>query len=252
MGMKEERADELALEVLQKSELFGELDENTTKAFIAECNFVSWKKGESIDHQLGQKYLYIILDGRLKITQIDPSTGRSITLFLLSNGDVYDIFTLLDGEEHVSFPVTLDKVLALCISLDKARQWLCTHPELNKRFLPYLGRLMRHLEDFSQSLVFESTLTRLSKLILKHAQPKKAYENHYPVELIHNLSHEALAEMIGSVRSVVSSQMHKLKEEEIILSRRGHLAIKNLEKLIQKSDQFEACIFQEKNKKNKG
>ncbi len=250
--MKEKRADDLAFKVLQESELFGELDESTTKNFIAECDFVSWKKGDFIDHENAQKHLYVLLEGRLKITQIDPTTGRSITLFLLSSGDIFDIFTLLDGEEHVVFPVALDKVMTLCIDLEKARQWLCNHPELNHRFLPYMGKLMRHLEDFSQSLVFEDTLTRLSKLILKHALPKKSYEDHYPVKLIHNLSHESLAEMIGSVRSVVSSQIHKLKEEEIILSRRGHLAIKNLEKLIHKSDHFEACISQEKTKKNKG
>jgi len=44
--------------------------------------------------------------------------------------------------------------------------------------------------------------------------------------------------MIGSVRSVVSTQMEKLKKEGIILSKRGYLAVRNLEKLIEKCDDF--------------
>jgi len=37
--------------------------------------------------------------------------------------------------------------------------------------------------------------------------------------------------------------MQKLKEEKIILSKRGHLAIKNLELLISKSKSLEECIL---------
>ena len=42
--------------------------------------------------------------------------------------------------------------------------------------------------------------------------------------------------MIGSVRSVVSTQIQKLKKEEVILSTRGQLAVKNLERLLHKID----------------
>ena len=98
---------------------------------------------------------------------------------------------------------------------------------------------MRALEAFSESLVFHDTTTRLAKLILKHVHKcKENSDEHYPVKLINNLSHEALAEMIGSVRSVVSTQMHKLKDEGAIVSKRGHLAVKNLDKLMKKCDLF--------------
>ncbi len=228
---------EKAVETLKNSELFGKLEPETIRSIIFECTPVILKKTQTIDSDIGIKYLHIIVSGRLKVTQIDPSTGRSIALFLLSSGDIFDVFSLLDGNEHTVFPIAMDNIEAFRIPLKRAREWMCEHPEFNSGFLPYLGKMMRKCESFSQEVVFHDTTTRLANLILKHIEPEQNHNgSHHPLKLINSLSHESLAEMIGSVRSVVSSQMHKLKEEEIIISKRGHLAVKNLEKLIKKCD----------------
>jgi CRP-like cAMP-binding protein len=226
-------------EILKNSSLFGGLSEAVLRAMIDECTPGRWKKAEVIDPDLSTHYLHILLSGRLKVTQVDPSTGRSVAMFLLSATDIFDIFSFLDGKEHLVQPIALDTVEYLRIPLARAREWVKEHPEFNETFLPYLGEQMRDLEAFGESLVFHDTTTRLANLILKHAkQCDEMKSDHYPVSLINNLSHEALAEMIGSVRSVVSTQMHKLKEEGAIISKRGHLAIANLEKLVKKCDRL--------------
>lgn len=228
-----------ALTALQQSRLFGALDNTIHRKLLENFKTVIWKKSETIDHEIGQKYCHFIIEGRLKITQVDPDTGRTIAPFLLSVGDIFDVFSLLDGKEHVVFPIALDQVTALYLPLEEARQCLYEHPELNKQFLPYLGKMMRRLENFAADLVFHDTTTRLANLILRHTHPcHDPHNGHSEVKLINDLSHESLAEMIGSVRSVVSSQMHKLKEENIIFSKRGHLAVEDFEKLLQKIDRF--------------
>jgi len=230
-----------AYSTLSDSALFGGLDEETIRGILDECTEVSWKRGETIDPEIGMQFMYVIIKGRVKITQVDPESGRSLALFLLKEGDIFDVFSLLDGKEHIVFPIPLDHVSLLSIPLERAREWIEEHPEFNKAFLPYLGEQMRELEAFGQSLVFHDTTTRLANLILKHTDTcdiEKDDEHHYPVKLINNLSHESLAEMIGSVRSVVSTQMQKLKEEGVIISKRGHLAVENLEKLVKKCELF--------------
>jgi CRP-like cAMP-binding protein len=225
--------------LLQDSSLFRKLDEETRESILEVCEVVKWQKGQTIDSDEGMKYCHIILEGRLKITQIDLITGRSIAPFLLEKGDIYDIFCLLDGKPHEVLPIALDNITALYAPMDQAREWIMMHPQFNEAFLPYLGSLMRHLEAFGESVVFDDTATRLAKLIVRHTLPKEKNDTeYYPVKLINNLSHESLAEMIGSVRSVVNTQLKKLKEEEILLSKRGHLAVKNLERLLQKIERF--------------
>jgi len=223
---------------LKSSFLFSKLDTNEINNLIDKYDILQWNKNETIDNNT-LKYIYIILDGHLKITKIDPKTGRSITLFLLEAGDIYDFFTLLDGKEHIAFPVVLQKVTVIKIPIEKMRLLIEENRDFNANFLPYLGTKMRNLEDFGESMVFDDTATRLSKLILRHALPNDEDDNsHHPVKLISNLSHEALAEMVGSVRSVITTQMQKLKKEDIIIHSRGYLAVKNLEKLIKKCDDF--------------
>ncbi len=228
-----------SFEILQNSFLFSKINKEELEKIIQNFTPIQWKRNETIDNDIGMKYFHIIIKGRLKITNIDPESGRSISLFLLNGGDVYDIFTLLDGKEHIVFPIAMDDILAFRIPLKKARKIISDYPDLNAAFLPYLGKMMRELEDFSESLVFDSTSMRLAKLILKYTLLKEqGNENHNFVKLINNLSHESLAEMIGSVRSVVSTQMEKLKKEGIIYSKRGYLAVKDLEKLLEKCDIF--------------
>ena len=228
---------EAILHRVQNIALFAKLDETTLRNFLTQCQIITWSKSETIDPERGLHYCHILLSGRLKILEVDPLTGRSIAPFLLSTGDIYDLFCLLDGKPHAVQPVALDTITALYVPIETAREWIHTHPRFNEAFLPYLGKMMRRLEAFSESVVFDDTATRLSKLILHHVD-KEPTDNHYPVKLINNLSHESLAEMIGSVRSVVNTQLKRLREEEILLSRRGHLAVKNLEALLRKIEKL--------------
>ncbi len=232
------KPDNSYIKILQNSFLFDNLGNELTEKLLKDFIPVFFKKGENINPNLTEKYVYIIVEGRLKITNIDPKTGRSIALFILYTGDIHDIFTLLDGKEHIVFPIALDDIIALRTTLKNARDIIKSYPKFNEKFLPYLGKRLRELENFSESIVFENTATRLSKLILKHIANTQNENDHYPLKLINNLSHESLSELIGSVRSVVSTKMEKLKKEGIIISKRGYLAVKDIEKLIEKCDPF--------------
>ncbi len=177
------------------------------------------------------EYLNIIVRGSVKLAQINPQNGRSIALFVLHAGDIFDVFSLLDGKKHVTFPTALEPTAIVRVDMAKAREWFREFSRLNAQMLPYLGRLMRELEAFSEAIVFDDTATRLAKLILKHIHPEPSEHEYVPVRLINRVSHEVLAEMIGSVRSVVTTQLNKMKEEGLILSRRGRFVVKELETL---------------------
>ena len=94
---------------------------------------------------------------------------------------------------------------------------------------------MRSLANLAGDLALHDTETRLARLILRHAQQK---ESGQPLRLIHNLSHESLAEMIGSVRVVVNRQLQHWQREGVVVTRRGELIIKELETLLKKALHF--------------
>jgi len=187
----------------------------------------SWQTKESF---------FVIISGRVKISQINLETGREYIINMLEGGDAFDIISLLDGEEHEVTIEAIDELQLLKTSISTARNWLDIHPEFNKNFLPYLGTRMRLLENTATDLALYDTVTRLARLILRYVDDKSSQqEQEYSVKLINDLSHEALAQMIGSVRKVVNLNIQELKKEGIVDSARGKLSVKNLQKLLEKA-----------------
>ncbi|WP_457596634.1 Crp/Fnr family transcriptional regulator [Hydrogenimonas sp.] len=223
---------EKAIATLKESELFGAMTAARIADFLKEGKRVRYGRNDPIENDGGVEYFNVLLSGHVKLTQTDALTGRSVALFLLGPGDVFDIISLLDGEEHDDHPVSVDEAEIFRMPMARAREWVETEPALNERLLPYLGHRMRTLERFAASMVFDDTTTRLARLILHHTDTHSPTpEGHFPVRLANRLSHELMAEMIGSVRSVVTTQLKRLKEEELILQRRGEMAVRKLEEL---------------------
>ena len=223
--------------LLQASPFFSKVELGVIENMLEDFTLITVKKSVTFDNDMNMKYFHIILKGRLRLIQVDPNTGRGITIFLLHEGDGFDIFTLLDGKEHIVQPVAVDDMLVIRAPLEKTREWISIHPDFNAAFLPYVGERLRELEAFGKSIVFQDTLTRLANLILRFTTMEKNEDNeHYPVKLINNLPHEVLAELIGTSRSVLSTQIQKLKNDGVLAREKGTLVVKNIKKLMEKSD----------------
>ena len=224
-------------EALLQSELFGGLTASQRKRLLQEAQKIPFKKGEEIDNDEGLELFNIVVKGAVKLVQQDPDSGRSLVLFLLKRGEGFDWLSLLDGDPHYSRPVAVEPSCLLRLPMATMRAWVEEWSELNERVLPYLGRQMRHLERFAESVVFDDTATRLARLILHHTAPAQSRDAHgdlLPVRIASPLSQELLAEMIGSVRTVVTTQLKKMKEEGLIVHERGRLAVKRLEELVRR------------------
>ncbi len=218
---------------LKNSSLFAGLEETVLEKMLLMFTRRTWTCGSRLSGEQNMVRFHIILSGRIKVVRSHPDTGRSITLWLFGPGDGFDIITLLDNEVHDVVPVALDDIALLTTPLETMRQWIIDHPDFNRCFLPYMGKLMRQMEDLSSSLALHDTITRLSGLILHFVESDRLadLDNTYPVALINDLSHDSLASMVGSVRTVINRHLQHLKKEGVVEFHRGFLAVKNLEKL---------------------
>lgn len=223
-----------SIKVLQSSTLFNGLQEEILKEILGHFTPVTLPKKSIIQYSVTKESIFIILKGRVKLSKINPQNGREYIVSLLEKGDVFDIISFLDAKEHEINIESIDEIELLKTSTETARSWLNEHPEFNKNFLPYIGNRMRSLEDAGSNLALYDTITRLVKLILDNVENKSINPkgNKLPLKLINDLSHEALAQMIGSVRKVVNLNIQTLKKEGIIASVRGELSVKNLQKLL--------------------
>jgi len=225
-----------SINVLQGATLFHGVDAQMMEEILGHFTPMTLPKKSIVHSWQTKESFFVIISGRVKISQINPETGREYIINILEGGDAFDIISLLDREEHEVVIEAIDELQLLRSSMHIARNWLDTHPEFNKNFLPYLGSRMRLLENSATDLALYDTITRLARLILQYVDDTSTQqEKEHSVKLINDLSHEALAQMIGSVRKVVNLNIQELKKEGIIDSARGKLSVENLQKLLEKA-----------------
>jgi len=225
-----------SIKVLQNATLFHGVDAQIMEEILGHFTPMTLPKKSVIHSSQTKESFFVIISGRLKISQINLETGREYIIYILEGGDAFDIISLLDGKEHEVIIEAIDELQLLKTPMHTARNWLDAHPEFNKNFLPYIGSRMHLLENSATDLVLYDTMTRLARLILRYVDGKiNQQEQEYPVKLINDLSHETLAQMIGSVRKVVNLNIQELKKEGIIDSVRGDFSVKNLQKLLEKA-----------------
>jgi len=235
------------LKVFKQAPLFSGMQEDQLDVMLQGFRRETWEKGARIEINTIERFV-VITRGRVELVRTDYSNGRDLTIFLLHPGDAFDIITLLDGEPHDITLLALDQVDLLSIPLTSAREWIRTHSSFNEKFLPYLGHQMRALEELATGLAFHDTVTRLGKLLTHHLLPNQQplTTNFQPIELIHNMTHETLARMIGSVRVVVSRHIQHWKKDGAVHAGRKHLAIRNLQDLLNGCHKVETSILQKK------
>lgn len=225
--------------VLYKTALFNGLAEEMLDDMLSLFRRDTWRKGAQLNAEMFQQRFYLLIDGRIEVTRVNPETGRCITLSLLGPGDGIDVVTLLNNDPHDVQPIAIDDVALISVPIKDARNWIDQHPEFNRNFLPYLGEQMRKLEDLSTDLALHDTMTRLARLILRHIAPNslQSREGKFSLSLINDLHDESLARMVGSVRQVVNRHLQHWRKQGILHKQNFHTEVRELEALQQYADE---------------
>ncbi len=219
-----------SINILQNATIFQGVDLDTIEDILCTLTPMTLPRKSTIHYTKTYKYFYIILTGRVKISKINPENGREYIISLLKKGDVFDIVTFLTNKEQEINIEAVEEIELLETSMQTARALLDQNPIFYKNFLPYVGKRVEDFKNAASNLALYNTKTRLAKLILDHAH-KHIKGDEYSVKHINDLSHDALSQMIGSVRKIVNLNIQELKKDKIITSSRGNLSILDINKL---------------------
>lgn len=214
---------------LKNCEVFQGLNDDQWVELLGEFHEEKWTKNTCIiNYQKFLFHFYIVLSGRVKMYNVDKFSEKEHTLFLLKEGDVFDLYCLLDGEKHQVYYECLDNINVLAIPMDNLKIWLNKNPKQYQTFLSYTGKMMRSLESSVSQLIFTNITTRLLKLLLDNinSQSKK-------LEHINDLPNKELAYLIGSTRAVVNRHLQLLKQNGFIKMSRNQIEIRDISLLLQ-------------------
>jgi len=212
---------------LKKSPFFRDSSTDSIQKLLLLMTLEKWTSKNFKSSVEVSSTFHFIVSGRLKVFKSNKDTGREHTVFVLSDGDVFDVLSLLDTKPHDVYWEALDTLEILKIPMEHMRHWINEFPEIHKSILYYLGSRMKQLMDVATDVTLHSTLVRLSALLLKNINGETR-----KLELINNLPNDEIAGLIGTTRAVVSRHIQELKRCGAISVSRRQINVKNLELLL--------------------
>jgi CRP-like cAMP-binding protein len=177
-------------------------------------NILSFRKGEKIFLQgSAADAIYLIQSGKVKMTVVS-TLGKEAVIGILSAHSFLGEGALVGQTLRISTATAMDTAVICRIEKQIMGRALLEQPELSEKFIAAL--LVRNIdleEDLCDQL-FNHSEKRLARVLLKLARlPQHANAKDAKMPM---LSHETLAEMVGTTRSRITHFMNKFRTMGLI------------------------------------
>lgn len=214
---------------LSKISLFEALNMEELQEIDRMTPMTKIKKGELIQSPTTfREGLYLLKEGKLKLYKIN-SEGKQFTVSILGSGNVFgeiDSFSLGTKDTYIE---TLDDTLLCTLGKEQFEQFLIERPQLTVRIMKELSKLLKERDAMLTQLALGNVRDRILHLLKTLAEkfgiPEEDYHN---IDM--PLSHQEIANMIGSTRETVSMILNALSKDKVIKTGRMSIHI-NLNKL---------------------
>lgn len=174
--------------------------------------------------------VYILCSGRVKLSLISAQ-GKTLIVRIARPGDMLGIHATLSGHAYEARAETLELSRVDFISRKDLRALL----ERQKSFglalaIAISKELMEFVEHARVLLLAESASEKVARLLLRLGD-EFGEQTTTGIRLQTLLTHEEIAQMIGTSRETVTRSLNVLKRRRVIWSRNGVLLIRNRDAL---------------------
>jgi CRP/FNR family cyclic AMP-dependent transcriptional regulator len=181
---------------------------------VAGREVLSLDKGDNIFVQGGPSdSIYFVKTGKVKVSVVSDQ-GREALLTLLEAPSFVGEECLVGQSLRSSTATTLEPSTVFRVRKQAMLQGVHTHPELCATFVTSLLSRGRDLEDDLCNQLFNISEKRLAWVLVKLARANK--HDSTADAKIPWLSHETLAEMVGTTRSRICRFMNKFRTLDMI------------------------------------
>ncbi len=170
-------------------------------------------------NQLEEDAIFLIKKGRVKVSYFSEDGGEFIVT-ILKPGDIFSRHS-----EAVLTP--LEKTDIWLVLTSDFKKILAAHPVVAMNLIRELGRIMRLMNNVVQDLAFREVSGRIAHLLLRETENSNA--DNPMIDL--GLTHEEIANMVGSSRQTVTGILNRMAQRNIIQLRRGAITIIDREAL---------------------
>jgi CRP-like cAMP-binding protein len=215
---------------LSKCNLFNRLQPEDIRHMESVSRMKSFRRGESVylpaDAADG---VLLLTSGRIKICHVTPEGKQSILVFV-EPGEVFGELSLVDPTVRQEYAEATENCQLVCIPREEVQRCMRKYPDLTLGITKLIGVRRRRVERRLRHLLFHSNRERLIYLLIELVeQYGRRVEG--GVELSIKLSHQEMANIIGSTRETVTVVLGELQKEGMIEIARRRVKILDLNRL---------------------
>ncbi len=167
--------------------------------------------------------LFILKEGRVQLYRISPE-GKKLIITTLGPHTLFGEMALLGTRMHNTFAEAVEDCLICVMSRADLERLILSKPKVALRILEITGRRLREAEERLESMAFKGIPARLASLLLRLADEQGGDE-------VRGLTHQDLAEMVGTYRETATQVLNELKSQGLIQIRRKRIHILDREGL---------------------
>ncbi len=147
-------------------------------------------------------HLYVIKQGKVSVS-VAGEDGREVVLNHMSEGEYFGELALLDGKPRSATVRTLTQCEVIAVSRNSFQDLLKTNPEFVIQVTAELTSRVRKLTDSVKDLALLDVYGRVSNVLEKLSDENGRIDNP-------KVTHQDIANMVGSSREMVSRIMKQL------------------------------------------
>lgn len=174
-------------------------------------------------------WLYIIIEGKVKITKISHQ-GKEIILEVVAPNDFFGGIAVVKGFPYPGNAVAMENVKLFKISKSNLMKILDRFPTVMNNIAMNIGDRMRGLHDNLKSIALERVESRIASLLSK-LSIKMGIKSGQKVAIDMKLTKQDIAEMVGTTVETSIRTISKFKKMGIVSEKDGKLIINDPVKL---------------------
>lgn len=169
--------------------------------------------------------LFILKQGQVLLYRISPE-GKKLVIASLGPGTLFGEMPLLGQQLHNTFAEATEDCMILVMSRKDLERLILNKPQIALRVLEITGRRLRNAEERLETMAFKGIPARLASLLLRLSEERGG-----SLEII-GLTHQDLAETVGTYRETATQVLNDLKSQGLIEIGRKRITIVNPDGLL--------------------
>ena len=158
--------------------------------------------------------VFFVSSGRVKVSKVTRD-GKELTLSYRSPGELFGELVLLDGSPREEMAESMEASALVEIDRDAFAHLIDHEVSVASRFGRLMAERRREIENKVEQLVFKDVNAKLAELLLRLGEEHGVDDSRGTIVTV-KITHQEMANLIGSTRETVSLTMSQFKRRGLI------------------------------------